>query len=47
MTTDVLLAQHIQTIDHFFYHDLWHLISQHGQPLEEVEIQQEENVVSE
>lgn len=27
MITDSLLSQHIQTIDHFFYDDLWHLLS--------------------
>jgi len=43
MVSDSLLSQHIQTIDHFFYDDLWRLLSRHGQPLEEVEIEEEEN----
>jgi hypothetical protein len=37
MITDSLLSKHIQTIDHFFYNDLWRLLSRHGQSLEEVE----------
>lgn len=47
MKTDALLSQHIQTIDYFFYDDLWRLITQHGQSLEEVEIQEGENPVDE
>lgn len=42
MTTDTLLKQHIQTIDHFFYNDLWELISRQGQSLAEVEINEGE-----
>jgi hypothetical protein len=40
MITDGLLSQHIQTIDHFFYSDLWQLLSRDGQSLEEAEIQE-------
>ncbi|BCL39421.1 hypothetical protein [Nostoc sp. MS1] len=42
MLTDSLLSQHIQTIDHFFYNDIWRLLSKHGQSLEEVEIEEGE-----
>lgn len=47
MITDPLLSQHIQTIDHFFYDDLWNLLSRDGQSLEEVEIEEGENEESE
>jgi hypothetical protein len=47
MITDSLLSQHIQTIDHLFYDDLWNLLSKHGQPLEEVEVEEGENENSE
>lgn len=47
MTKDPLLAQHIQTIDHFFYNDLWQLLRDHGQSLEEVKIDEGENQESE
>lgn len=43
MSVDPLLSQHIQTIDHFFYTDLWRLLREHGQSLREVEIDEEEN----
>lgn len=43
MVTDSLLSQHIQTIDRFFYDDLWRLLNRHGQSLEEVEIEEGEN----
>ena len=43
MITDPLLSQHIQTIDHFFYNDLWNLLSGYGQSLEEVEIEEGED----
>jgi hypothetical protein len=43
MTTDSLLSQHIQTIDRLFYDDLWHLLRDSGQSLEEVKIDEEEN----
>jgi hypothetical protein len=38
MVEDALLSQHIKTIDHFFYSDLWDLLDRQGQNLEEVEI---------
>jgi hypothetical protein len=47
MITDGLLSQHIQTIDNFFYRDIWNLLSSHGQSLEEVEIEECENNESE
>lgn len=47
MMRDTLLAQHIQTIDNFFYRDIWNLLSRHGQSLEEVEIEDCENRESE
>lgn len=47
MITDSLLSQHIQTIDCFFCHDLWYLLSRHGQSLEEVEVEEGENEDSE
>lgn len=40
MVTDSLLSEHIQTIDYFFYNDLWRLLSKDGQSLEEVEIEE-------
>jgi hypothetical protein len=39
MVTDPLLAQHIKTIDHFFYSDLWELLDRRGQTLDEVAIE--------
>lgn len=39
MVTDPLLSQHIKTIDHFFYSDLWELLDRRGQNLEEVAIE--------
>jgi hypothetical protein len=39
MLTDPLLSQHIKTIDHFFYSDLWELLDRPGQILEEVAIE--------
>jgi len=47
MITDSLLSQHIKTIDHFFYNDLWNLLSGHGQSLDEIEVVEEENEDSE
>ncbi len=38
MLTDSLLSQHIRTIDHFFYFDLWSLLAKPGQNLGEIEI---------
>jgi hypothetical protein len=34
MVSDPLLSQHIKTIDHLFYSDLWNLLDQRGQTLE-------------
>lgn len=47
MIEDALLAQHIKTIDHFFYSDLWELLNRHGQSLGEIAIKREENGVDE
>lgn len=41
MVSDALLSQHIKTIDHFFYSDLWELLDRQGQTLEEVAIKEE------
>jgi len=38
MTNDAFLSQHIKTIDHFFYSDLWELINRKGKTLEEIAI---------
>lgn len=38
MVSDALLSQHIRTIDHFFYTDLWQLLDQHGQNLDGIAI---------
>jgi hypothetical protein len=45
MIEDVLLSQHIKTIDHFFYSDLWNLLDTHGQALGEISIEREESGV--
>ncbi|MDP1615638.1 MAG: hypothetical protein Q8L68_07550 [Methylococcales bacterium] len=45
MVEDVLLSQHIKTIDHFFYSELWELLNRHGQNLGEIAIEPEENEV--
>ncbi len=42
MVSDTLLSQHIKTIDHFFYSDLWELLDRKGQTLEEIAIKEEE-----
>ena len=42
MVDDLLLAQHIKTIDQFFYYDLWELLGRPGQTLEEVAIKEED-----
>jgi hypothetical protein len=42
MISDNLLSQHIKTIDHFFYSDLWELLSRQGQTLDVVEIEEED-----
>jgi len=39
MVSDTLLSQHIKTIDHFFYSDLWELLDRHGQNLDEIAIE--------
>lgn len=46
MVKNELLAQHIKTIDHFFYSDLWNLLNQHGQSLREAVIEPEESTNS-
>lgn len=38
MQDDALLSQHIKTIDHFFYSDLWTLLARQGQSLEGIVI---------
>jgi hypothetical protein len=43
MANDELLSQHIKTIDHFFYSDLWELLNRHGQSLEEIAIEERAN----
>lgn len=42
MVDDALLSQHIKTIDHFFYSDLWELLDRQGQTLEEIAIKEED-----
>ncbi|MCK4945447.1 MAG: hypothetical protein KAI61_03565 [Alphaproteobacteria bacterium] len=44
MVSDALLSQHIKTIDHFFYSDLWELLDLQGQTLPKVAIRKEDNV---
>jgi hypothetical protein len=46
MIEDALLSQHIKTIDHFFYSDLWDLLDQPGQTLKEVEIAEDADEVT-
>lgn len=43
MQEDALLSQHIKTIDHFFYSDLWTLLDRHGQSLEKIAIDPQKN----
>jgi hypothetical protein len=43
MVEDALLSQHIKTIDHFFFSDLWELLNRHGQSLDEIAIELKEN----
>lgn len=43
MVSDLLLSQHIKTIDHFFYSDLWELLDRQGQTLEEIAIKKEDD----
>ncbi|EKD47009.1 MAG: hypothetical protein ACD_66C00258G0001 [uncultured bacterium] len=40
MVNDALLSQHIKTIDHFFYSDLWELLGRQGQTLEGIDIKE-------
>lgn len=42
MISHALLSQHIKTIDHFFYTDLWALLTKQGQNLGEIAIAPEE-----
>jgi hypothetical protein len=39
LLADTLLSQHIKTIDHFFYSDLWQLLGERGQTLHEIKIE--------
>mgnify|MGYP001561317574 CR=1 FL=1 len=39
MVEDAFLSQHIKTIDHFFYSDLWELLDRQGQSLGEIAIE--------
>lgn len=41
MAQDALLSQHIKTIDHFFYSDLWNLLEKPGQAVAEIAIASE------
>lgn len=43
MIEDTLLSQHIKTIDHFFYSDLWELLDRQGQTLEEIAIRKKDD----
>jgi hypothetical protein len=43
MVEDALLSQHIKTIDHFFYADLWGLLDRRGQCLDEIAIEPVKN----
>lgn len=47
MIEDALLSQHIKTIDHFFYSDLWELLDRQGQTLDEVAIAEDNDDSSE
>ncbi|WP_180273755.1 hypothetical protein [Iodobacter sp. BJB302] len=42
MVKDTLLSQHIKTIDHFFYSDLWELLGRQGQTLENITLKKED-----
>lgn len=42
MVNDPFLSRHIKTIDHFFYNDIWRLLTVEGQDLDEVVIAEEE-----
>jgi hypothetical protein len=41
MITDPLMSQHIKTIDHFFYSDLWELLDREGKNFNEVVIEED------
>ncbi|SCZ70438.1 MULTISPECIES: hypothetical protein [Photorhabdus] len=41
MADDALLSQHIKTIDHFFFSDLWELLERQGQDVNEVAIKED------
>lgn len=43
MVEDPLLSQHIKTIDHFFYSDLWELLDRQGQSLGEIDLKTKDN----
>lgn len=43
MQEDALLAQHIKTIDHFFYADLWELLGRSGQTLAGISIDSQQS----
>lgn len=43
MIQDDLLSQHIKTIDHLFYSDLWELLNRRGRKLDQIVIGAEEN----
>lgn len=43
MIEDNLLSQHIRTIDHLFYDDLWRLLEMPGYALKEIAIDENEN----
>ena len=45
MIEDTLLSQHIKTIDHFFFSDLWELLDHQGQTLNEIAIGSERNEI--
>jgi hypothetical protein len=42
MIEDALLSQHIRTVDHFFYSDLWELLNRPGQCFHEIAIERKE-----
>ncbi len=42
MEREALLKQHIRTIDHFFFSDIWKFLDRVGIPLSEVEVKEEE-----
>jgi hypothetical protein len=44
MITDSLLSQHIKTIDHFFYSDLWEMLNRQGVDLEKITIEEKNHI---